>query len=69
MRKLMILLSFFLTSCLKTEIINEVEPRCDTTFTKGIDTTIVDVVVVDTTRIPIGFNPSVEEWDDVNVDL
>lgn len=63
----MILLSLLLTSCLKTEIINEVEPRCDTTFTKGIDTTIV--YVVDTTRIQIGFNPSVEEWDDVNVDL
>lgn len=67
MRKLMILLSLLLTSCLKTEIINEVEPRCDTTFTKGIDTTIVYVVVVDTTRIQIGFNPSVEDWEEVNI--
>lgn len=65
MRKLMILLSLLLTSCLKTEIINEVEPRCDTTFTKGIDTTIV--YVVDTTQIPIGFNPSVEDWEEVNI--
>lgn len=64
----MILLSLcLLTSCLKTEVINEPITKCDTIFTKGIDTTFVDVV--DTARVQIGFNPSVEDWEDTEIDI
>lgn len=62
-----IFLLLLLTSCMKTDIINEVEPQLDT------------VVLMkphrphnppkpteneDTTRVQIGFNPSVEDWEE-----
>ena len=63
----MILLSLLmLMSCLKTEVLNAPLIRSDTTFTKGIDTTFVDV---DTTKVQIGFNPSVNDWQDVEVEI
>lgn len=72
----MILLSLMLISCMKTDIIGEVEVRIDTVATRKPhrpphpplpprDTTYVD----DTTRIQIGFNPSVEDWKDTDVDM
>lgn len=27
------------------------------------------ISIEDTTRIPIGFNPSVEDWEDTNIDI
>lgn len=65
MRHLLLLL--LLTSCMKTDIINEVEPQLDTVVMKKPrplpprDTT-------DTTRIPISFNPSVGDWDETEID-
>lgn len=70
MRRLMILLSSLLipSCCLKTEII-------------GYDSVAIDTIVVkshkpfpkpiepDTTRVSIGFSPSVEDWEQKDVDI
>ena len=69
MKRLMILLSsLLLPSCLKTEII-------------GYDSVAIDTIVVkspkpfpkpiesDTTRVQIGFNPSVSEWEQKDVEI
>ena len=71
------LLSLLLTplclSCIQTEVLNipEVE-HADTVMTKKphkpyppSDTTEVN----DTARVPIGFNPSVEDWEEEDIDL
>ena len=58
---------------MKTDIINEVEPQLDTVMMQKphrpphppfppSDTTSVD----DTSRMGIGFNPTVEDWDEEN---
>ena len=70
MRYLPLLL--LLASCMKTDIINEVEPQLDTVMMQKLhrsltpflpsDTTSVD----DTSRVGIGFNPTVEDWDEEN---
>lgn len=75
MKRLFILLA--LTSCMSTEVIGFVEPTVVTdTTTKAKphkplpprDTTEVS----DTARAEIGFNPSVEDWeqaDTCNIDI
>ena len=75
MKRLIILLA--LTSCMSTEVIGFVEPTVVTdTTTKAKphkplpprDTTEVS----DTARAEIGFNPSVEDWeqaDTCNIDI
>lgn len=60
MKKLLLLL--LLTSCVKTEIIGISMHPADTLQTKGVDTTFFDG------RIPIGFNPSVEDWNSTEID-
>lgn len=63
---MILLLIFLLTSCMKTEVICE-------PMTKSGDTTMVKKhrplppQEVDTTRIPIGFQPSVEEWEEITI--
>lgn len=69
----MILLSLMLISCMKTDLIGEVEMQMDTVVVKKPhrpphpprDTTSVD----DTSRVGIGFNPTVEDWDGTDVDM
>ena len=61
MKKLILL--FFLTSCIKTEVIG-LHTNADTLFTK-VDTT--EVERIDTTRIPIGFQVSVSDWEEQEV--
>ena len=64
---IVLLILLLLSSCMKTEVINAyVQPIADTTRTKGVDTTMV---VVDTTRIPIGFHPEVEDWEQKDIDI
>lgn len=74
MKRLLLLL--FLTSCVKTEVINEAVPQIDTVRmykphrpphppVPPSDTTEVN----DTTRVPIGFDPSVGDWDEEDIDL
>lgn len=66
MLKLILLL--LLTSCMKTDIINEVEPQLDTVVMKKPHRPIPPPIEEDTTRIQIGFNPSVEDWKDTEID-
>lgn len=64
-------LLLLLASCMKTEILNAPETRSiDTVFVKPtkqhieiIDTSNVQVDTTDQ-RVPIGFDPTVEDWDE-----
>ena len=58
---------------MKTDIIGEVEMQVDTVVVKKPhrpplaprDTTEVD----DTSKVGIGFNPTVEDWEETDVDM
>lgn len=75
MKRLIFLL--LLTSCISTEVLNapEVEPTDTVRMYKPHrpphppvpprDTTEVN----DTARVPIGFNPSVGDWEEEDIDL
>ena len=65
MKRLVILL--LLSSCMKTEIINEQIPEEDILPIKQRKELVIDTVKVDTTRVPITFNPSVEDWEETNL--
>ena len=60
-------------SCVKTEILGMSEPYepLDTVLTKARRNPPEPGPPRDTTneRVPIGWNPSVEEWTDINQDL
>ena len=71
MKRLFILLA--LTSCMSTEVIGIIPEQIDTVVMQKPhrpphpplpprDTTSVD----DTSRVGIGFNPTVEDWDEEN---
>lgn len=66
--RVMITLSFLLLliSCMKTEIINtpEVEVR-DTLRVKSIKEPPSIPEPSDTSRVPITFNPTVEDWKEI----
>lgn len=51
--------------CVRTEVINEVLPM--PTRTKQQDTIIV-TPPADTARLPITFDPSVDDWDEKDVE-
>lgn len=64
------------SSCMKTDIIGEVEMQMDTVVVKKPhrpphpplpprDTTEVD----DTSRVSMGWNPTVEDWEGTDVDM
>ena len=57
------LLLLMLTSCVKTEIVGIPVHPADTLRTKGVDTTLFDG------RIPIGFNPSVADWETNEIEI
>ena len=67
--KTLILLSLLLSSCMKTEIINEPEPEREPTPKQRKELTDFPQPC-DTARVPIEFNPSVEDWhehEDINI--
>lgn len=64
MKKLFIIV--LLSSCVRTEVINAPIESIDTMVVTRVDTT--EVVEEDTTRVEIGFNPSVEDWEDTEID-
>lgn len=70
MRKPMILLLLLLlTSCVKTEIWQKVEAQTDTMVRrKAVRDTIIRIEP-DTTRVPIGWNPSVNDWSETDVEM
>lgn len=60
------------TSCLKTEVLNEV-PAEDEAVVEKKRKPLPEHQQPDTThtdeRVPIGWNPSVEDWNETNVEL
>lgn len=59
-----ILILIFLTSCISTDMLNqnfEVKP-VEYKQKPHRDFDSIDTLNVDTTRVPITFNPSVEDW-------
>lgn len=65
MKRLVIFL--LLLSCMKTEIINEQTSEEDILPAKQRKELVIDTVKVDTTRVPITFNPTVEDWEETNL--
>jgi hypothetical protein len=66
-----LLIILLLSSCMKTEIINAPMPMdIDTTATKVHKDFPADTTDrADTARVPIGWNPSVEDWSEQNQDI
>lgn len=65
----MILLSLLLlTSCLKTEVLNAPIEQADTVLMRKPHRPLPPAID-DTTRVQIGFNPSVEDWDSQENDM
>lgn len=63
MKKLLFFL--LLSSCVRTEVINAPIESIDTMVVTRVDT----IEVQDTTRIPISFNPSIEDWDEQDMNI
>ena len=54
-----------LNSCITTEIIGEsLQVEVDSVKIKNFHKPLPPRDISDTTRVPIGFNPSVEDWDE-----
>jgi hypothetical protein len=62
-----LLILLLLSSCMKTEIINQPMKTADTTQYKPRKE--LPQQVEDTTRYEIGFNPSVEDWEEIEENL
>ena len=66
-----LLILLLLSSCMKTEIINQAIPMQDTLAVKPRKELPADSTdTEDTTRTPITFKPSVEDWEeeqDINI--
>lgn len=67
MRYLVLLL--LLTSCMKTEVLNAPIEQADTVMMQKPHRPLPPPIEEDTTRIQIGFNPTVEDWDEENVEM
>lgn len=56
---------FLLTSCMSTEVLMETNPKeVDTIYKKMYLPPKDTISMEDTARIPIEFNPSVEDWEE-----
>lgn len=56
-------------SCLKTEVLNAPIEQVDTVMYRKPHKPLPPKEEEDTARVPIEFDPSVEEWNKTNVDL
>lgn len=60
-----ILILFLLIGCCKTEILNAPKPIVELVdTTKRVVRTETDTTRKDEPRVPIGWNPSVEDWEE-----
>lgn len=60
------------TSCLKTEVINAIEPEEHEAVVekrRKPEKPMPEKPDNDTTRVPIGFEPSVEDWNEQDIQL
>ena len=68
-----IAVSLTAVSCLKTEVINAIEPEEHEAVVEKKRKPLPEHQQPDTThtdeRVPIGWNPSVEDWNETNVEL
>lgn len=64
-RFIIVILLFCMTSCFKTSVLNEPIFDTDTVLVKPRKE--LPQQVEDTTRVPITFNPSVEDWEEQEV--
>lgn len=67
-----IMLAMCCISCMKTTIIGaSIEEKADTVMTKKPHKPLPPPPIEsdDTTRVPIGWNPSVEDWEGTDVDI
>lgn len=64
---LLILLVF--VSCSKTEVLNAPNPQSVDTLIKAHRDFRKDIIPQDTTRVPITFNPSVEDWEEQDIEM
>lgn len=64
---ILLLILLLITSCSKTEVLNAPKLQSVDTLTKAHkpieQKSYKNTIPQDTTRVPIGFNPSVEEWN------
>lgn len=68
-RRCLVVLLLLSISCIKTEIINAPESRSiDTVFVKPtktyIDTIFINMPDSTDSRVPISFDPKVEDWEE-----
>lgn len=68
-RRCLVVLLLLFISCIKTEIINAPRFRSiDTVFVKPtktyIDTTFINIPDSTDNRVPISFDPTVEDWEE-----
>lgn len=64
MKRLALIL--LLSSCVKTEIVNETLPSEPYNKPRR---EMIDTTKRDTTRVPITFNPTVQEWNDTTITI
>lgn len=60
-----LLILFLLTSCLKTEVVNAPIQK-DTLVYKPRKE---NIEIIDTTRVPITFTPTVQDWNDTTITI
>lgn len=68
---MILLLLLLLMSCAKTEVIGmpEIQAQTDTMVRrKAVRDTIIRIEP-DTTRVPIGWNPNVNDWSETDVEM
>ena len=70
MRKPMILLLLLLmVSCTKTEVVGMPEIQADTIVRRKAVRDTIHRTEPDTTRVPIGWNPTVGDWNKQDIEL
>ena len=56
-------------SCVKTEVINAHLEQVDSVVLKKPHKPLSPPIESDTTRVQIGFNPIVSDWEDTEIDI
>lgn len=64
-----LLLLLLLTSCIKTEVLNAPIEQMDTVTYRKPYKPFPPKDTTDTTRVPITFNPSVEDWEEQDINI
>lgn len=64
-----LILLLLLTSCMKTEILNAPIPITKQTDTTKKVRTEADTTRTEDPRVPMGFNPTVEDWNETETEI